>query len=370
MSHFKKTFLSAAVAAATLTAGAAHAYMLGDPNDANVEVYGVVSISAVDYGASNDAGPDAGWALENETRVGFRAAKVMTDSVTAFAQVESGWVLDDGAKLGNRDTFVGLRGDDWGSVRFGRMLTPMYELVDWPYSASNLGRTFDRAWRSGERYHFDRKSQMFRYDSPMFGEMVKFSLAGGNGSENHEDSNFFGGSISVTPMDMLTLHAAFETAEGTTFEGGESGIWDTNNPDPNGQPSWKPGVAASIGDTDAYFVGFELRPLDNFNLLGAYKSGSYDSTNNGGGYGYKEREIDAYSIQANYYFGNANIRVGYADQTGKQDGRKDKDLDSTSISGEFGYSFNSVYTFVRLTQQDDAAFDDDLMIRIGTEWVF
>jgi len=370
MSHFKKTLLGAAITAATLVAGTANAYMIGDPNDANVEVYGVVSISAVDYGASNPTGPDAGWALENETRVGFRAAKAMTDSVTAFAQVESGWVLDNGADLGNRDTFVGLRGDDWGQVRFGRMLTPLYELVDWPYSASNLGRTFDRAWRSGERYHFDRKSQMGRYDSPMFADMVKFSLAGGNGSENHEDSNFFGGSVSVTPVDMLTLHAAFETAKGTIFEGGEDAYWNSNNPTPDGDPTWDPGKVASIGDTDSYFFGFELRPIDNFNILGAYKSGSYDSTNGGGGYGYLKREIDAYSVQANYFFGNANIRVGYADQSGQQDGVDNTDLDSTSISGELGYSFNSVYTFVRLTQQDDASYDDDLMVRIGTEWTF
>ncbi|WGV99633.1 porin [Vibrio sp. YMD68] len=365
---FKKSLVGAAV---MMAAGTANAYMIGDANDANVEVYGVVSISAVDYGASNAAGPDDGWALENETRVGFRAAKVMTDSVTAFAQVESGWVLDDGAKLGNRDTFVGMRGDDWGQVRFGRMLTPLYELVDWPYSASNLGRTFDRSWRSGERYHFDRKSQMARYDSPMFGDMVKFSLSGGNGSENHEDSNFFSGSISVTPVDMLTLHAAYETAKGTIFEGGEDAYWDTNNPVPPGEtPDWKPGKAASVGDTDSAFVGFELRPMDSFNILGAYKTGSYDSTNSGGGYGYTEREIDAYSIQANYYHGAMNFRVGYADQTGKTDNQKDKDLDVTSISGEAGYSFNSVYTFVRLTQQDDTVYDKDLMIRIGTEWVF
>lgn len=347
---FKKTLLGAAIATATMAAGTTNAYMIGDANDANVEVYGVVSISAVDYGASNDAGPDAGWALENETRIGFRAAKVMTENVTAFAQVESGWVLDDGAKLGNRDTFVGFRGEDWGQVRFGRMLTPLYELVDWPYSASNLGRTFDRGWMAGERFNFDRKSQMGRYDSPLFGDVVKFSLAGGNGSENHEDSNFYGGSVSVTPVDMVTLHAAFEGATDTNFD--QAGD-----------------VVTAVGDTDAYFVGFELRPMDNFNILGAYKTGSFEADSVQAA-GYKEAEIDAYSIQANYFHGDMNFRVGYADQTGKTDGVKDDFYESTSISGEVGYSFNTVYTFVRLTQQDDRSYDNDLMVRIGTEWVF
>lgn len=368
MSHFKKTLLGAAIAATTMAAGTAHAYMIGDPNDANVEVYGVVSISAVDYGAE-----DQSFALENETRVGFRAAKAMTDSVTAFAQVESGWVLDNGADLGNRDTFVGLRGDDWGQVRFGRMLTPMYELVDWPYSASNMGTTFDRGWRSGERFQFDRKSQQVRYDSPMFADTVRFSLSAGNGTSNTEDSKFYGGSVSVVPVEMLTLHAAFELGEGNVFDDGKDHAFDTNNPVPPGDTV--PGIAgydASVGDTDAYFAGFQLAPMDNFNIAGAYKTGSYKATTIGTGVGindYKEREIDAYSIQANYFFGNANIRVGYASQTGETDGKKDAGLDYTTITSELGYSFNSVYTFVRVAEHSNDG-EGDLMIRFGTEWTF
>lgn len=368
MTMFKKTLLGAAIAAATLVSGAANAYMIGDPNDANVEVYGVVSISAVNYNSSYN---DNGYVLENETRVGFRAAKAMTDSIEAFMQVESGWVLDNGADLGNRDTFVGVRGDDWGSVRFGRMLTPMYELVDWPYSASNMGTTFDRGWRSGERFIFDRKSQQVRFDSPMIADMVNFSASVGNGSSNDEDSIFYGGKVSVTPVQMLTLHAAFEMANDTVFEDGKDAALDSNNPVPpaGGTPTFKPGKKASVGDTSSYFVGFQVTPMDNFNIAGAYKTGEYDSTNSGGGYGYKQRSIDAYSIQANYFFGNANIRIGYADQTGEEDNKSTDALEFSTITSELGYSFNSVYTFVRVAQQSDSV-NDDLMVRLGTEWTF
>ncbi|ANU37145.1 porin [Vibrio scophthalmi] len=359
MSHFKTTLLSAAIAATTMAAGSASAYMLGDPNDANVEVYGVVSISAVDYGAKkfDDAGnsvTEEGMVFENESRVGFRAAKVMTDDVEAFMQIESGWVLDDGAKLGNRDTFVGFRGEDWGAVRFGRMLTPLYELVDWPYSASNMGTTFDRGWRAGERFNFDRKSQMARYDSPMLGDMVKFSLAGGNGSFKDKDSNFFGGSVSVTPHERITLHAAFETADKTDF--------DTD----------------LIGDTSAYFGGVEFRLTDNWNILGAYKVADFEADNKLGAY--HERDITAYSLQTNYYMGDMNFRLGYADQEGDTNDIKDDTLDFTTLTGEVGYSFNSVYTFLRIAQHSGTYRTgsgtytgqdyDDLMVRIGTEWTF
>ena len=357
---FKKTLLGAAIAAATLVSGAANAYMIGDPNDANVEVYGVVSISAVNYGSdkyetAENGGhkvTDEGWVLENETRVGFRAAKAMTDSVEAFVQMESGWMGDMGADIGNRDTFVGVRGDDWGTVRFGRMLTPMYELVDWPYSASNMGTTFDRGWRAGERFTFDRQSQQVRFDSKMYADTVKFSLSVGNAAKN-EDSNFAGGSVSVTPIDMLTLHAAFEIANEKEF--------DTN----------------SVGDTNAYFGGFALAPMDNFNILGAYKVGSYDKVS-GTSTAYDEREISAFSIQANYFMGDMNFRLGYADQTGDTDGQTDHELDFSTITSEVGYSFNSVYTFVRVAQHSGTFKDnnvagqsyDDLMVRFGTEWTF
>lgn len=345
MVQIKKTILGAAIATAMLSTSAANAYMIGESNDANVEVYGVVSISAVDYGADGANGePADGFVLENESRVGFRAAKTMNEHMEAFVQMESGWMLDTGAAIGNRDTFVGIRGDEWGAVRLGRMLTPMYELVDWPFSASNLGRTFDRGWMEGERFNFDRKSQMGRYDSPMFGDTVKFSLAGGNGSENHEDSNFYGGSITAAPVKDVTLHAAFELASGTEFD------------------------ANLYGDTSAYFAGVEWNILDNFNVKGAYKTSDFEKTSGAGSY--SERSADAYSVQANYFFGKSNIRVGYADQQGKDNVGTGDEIDSTSITGEYGYSFNSVYTFVRLTNQTDNKYDGDLAIRIGTEWTF
>jgi predicted porin len=363
MVQIKKTILGAAIATAMLSTSAANAYMIGESNDANVEVYGVVSISAVDYGADGANGePADGFVLENESRVGFRAAKTMNEHMEAFVQMESGWMLDTGAAIGNRDTFVGIRGDEWGAVRFGRMLTPMYELVDWPYSASNLGRTFDRGWMSGERFNFDRKSQMGRYDSPMFSDAVRFSLAGGNGSSNSKDSNFFGGSVSYTPISALRLHAAFETATDTVFASGSDASHDDSG-------NYVPATRDSIGDTSAYFLAAEWDIVDNFNIKAAYKSSDYEA-NTQGHVAYTERSADAYSVQANYFFGNSNIRVGYADQQGKDNAGTGDEIDSTSITGEYGYSFNTVYTFLRLTQQTDNKYDGDLAIRIGTEWTF
>ncbi|WP_064605499.1 porin [Photobacterium sp. J15] len=354
---FKRSVLGAAIATAGLVSASANAYTIGESNDSQVELYGIVSISAVDMGKK-----DSSWELDNETRIGFRAAQAMSDSVEAFVQVESGWMKDEGADLGHRDTFVGMRGDNWGQVRFGRMLTPMYELVDWPYSASNMGETFDRGWRSGERFLFDRKSQQIRYDSVKLADMITFSLSVGNGSENTDDSNFYGGKISITPADMLTLHAAFEVGEDTEFESGSDATFNKDG------TLKEAGKEASIGDTDSFFVGFELRPIDSVMVAGAYKTGEYDASNKGS-FTYDKREIDAYSVQANYYMGNANFRIGYANQDGDTDGVNDAHLDRETITGEFGYTFNSVYTFLRVAEHSNDG-DGDTMVRIGTEWYF
>ncbi|WP_299016050.1 porin [uncultured Photobacterium sp.] len=365
---FKRSILGAAIATAAMVSASANAYTIGESNDAQVEVYGVVSISAVDYGtddgftSEDGSKKDEGWVLENETRVGFRAAQAMTDSLEAFVQVESGWVLDEGADLGNRDTFVGMRGDSWGQVRFGRMLTPMYELVDWPYSASNMGTTFDRGWRSGERFQFDRKSQQIRYDSASIADMLTFSLSYGKGSEKSSDSSFVGGKVSIAPVDMLTLHAAFELGEDTVFASGSDA---TFNKDGTLNEAGKQG---SVGDTDAYFAGFELRPIDSLMFAAAYKVGEYDATNKGG-FDYDKREIDAFSLQANYYMGDALFRLGYANQTGETDTKEDTTLDFETITGEFGYSFNSVYTFLRIAEHSNDG-EGDVMVRVGTEWYF
>ncbi|PSU51725.1 porin [Photobacterium frigidiphilum] len=353
---FKRSILGAAIATAAMASVSANAYTIGESNDSKVEVYGIVSISAVDYGKK-----DEGFVLENESRVGFRAAQAMTDNVEAFVQIESGWVLDEGADLGHRDTFVGMRGDSWGAVRFGRMLTPMYELVDWPYSASNMGTTFDRGWRSGERFLFDRKSQQVRFDSINYADMVNFSLSVGNGSSKTDDSTFYGAKVSVTPVNMLTLHAAFESATDTIFATGSDAAVEEDG-------TTVAAKADSVGDTDSFFAGFELRPMDSLMIAGAYKTGEYDADTKGS-FSYDKREIDAYSIQANYYMGNANFRLGYANQTGDTDGQTDKELDFETVTGEFGYSFNSVYTFLRIAEHSSDG-EGDTMVRVGTEWYF
>ncbi|AMO56517.1 hypothetical protein GZ77_06940 [Endozoicomonas montiporae] len=83
-------------------------------------------------------------------------------------QVETGYVDPSfsprsGSYFGERDTFVGFDSQKFGLVRAGRVLTPIYELVDWPGSNPGLGDVWDWGGYIGGRKHNDRQSDTIRW---------------------------------------------------------------------------------------------------------------------------------------------------------------------------------------------------------------
>lgn len=197
---FKRTLLGATVA---LLSTGVMAKEVGINSDFNVDVYGVAAISLVNYNTTDNNDSSSGYAVENESRIGFRAHKEMFDDVLITMQIESGYVDStdwghggvSGGVLGFRDTFVGASGS-WGNLRVGRVLTPLYEIVDWPFSNPGLGSVFD--W-GGINGHYDRQSNQVRYDSAKFGG---FSFAASVGRDDNDngggaatrDANFVGAS--------------------------------------------------------------------------------------------------------------------------------------------------------------------------------
>ncbi|MFO6421816.1 porin [Motilimonas sp. KMU-193] len=338
---FKKTLVAAALSTAAMSASA---YEIGQNNDFSVEVYGVAAISAVDYGKANlKDGKKVGIVLENESRIGFRAGKEMVPNLEAFMQIEGGYVDSwQGGTLGARDTFVGLKGD-WGKVRFGRMLTPMYEIVDWPYSNPGLGRVFD--WGGDVSFNYDRQSNTVRYDSPSLGGLT-FSLAAGrDGSPSGDatpDSYYGGASAHYTIADMVTLHGGVESAK--DFRG------------------------VKDADTFGYIVGFEAALPAGFGLAGAYKYGEND---NHAASGLKGKQ-GSYSIIGQYWAGSLGFKVGYAaNEEYKLDGAKVKDSDDNVLSGQVMYVVNGFVPYLRVAQRDlDGSSTKGTVVRVGLEYGF
>lgn len=337
---FKKTLLAAALAT---TAFGASAYEIGQNNDFSVEVYGVAAMSVVNYNITNEnknkANPQKNFGLENESRIGFRAGKAMTDSIEVFMQIESGYVDSwQGGKLGARDTFVGLKGD-WGQVRFGRVLTPLYEIVDWPFSNPGLGSVFDGG---GISAHYDRQSNQIRYDSPSLGGLMLAASIGTNGANSdvtNSDSVFFGGSAKYA-ISIVNLMAGIEG--GHDFRGVE------------GQ------------DNLSYILGAEIALPGGFGLAAAWKGESLsyvDST--------QDVDQGSYSVIGQYWNGPVGFKLGYAaNLDSKTDGRTDADSDANTLSFQVMGVINGFVPYVRIAGRTVGAEDTQIVTRVGIEYGF
>lgn len=338
---FKKSMIAATIIG-SFAALPAHAYKIGTSNDMNVEVYGVI---AVDLNYYADTG--TGYDINNESRVGFRAGKQMFDDFEVFAQIESGYVGDDGGngKLGARDTFIGAKGS-WGTARFGRMLTPLYELIDWPYSNPGLGQVFD--WGGNFAGNYDRKSDTIRYDSPVMSGF-SFSVATGRGNTNTTGNNWYGLSAHYKVIDELTLHAGYEN--GNNHEVSAStpdGVKLVHKDD--GSVTWEKvnGANAVLADRSTYLVGFEASLPAGFGFSGAFKSAE-QKMNDGG----KKYTQDSMSLIGQYWNGPVGFKLGYAKNFDYEiDGKKVEDSADEVISGQLMAVVNDFVPYVRIGHRD------------------
>ncbi|OCH24778.1 porin [Aliivibrio fischeri] len=347
MTMFKKTLLGAAIA---LVASGVTAKEVGVNSDFNVDVYGVAAISLVNYNVTDNGDKSTGFVVENESRIGFRAHKEMFDNVLITMQIESGYVDStdwghggvSGGVLGFRDTFIGASGD-WGNVRVGRVLTPLYEIVDWPFSNPGLGSVFDWGGIAG---HYDRQSNQVRYDSPKFGG---FSFAASVG----RDDNANGGGAATRDSAFASANAKYSFEKVTLMGAVESGS-DFN------------GVAGQ--DNQAYLVGFEASLPAGFGIAGAYKMEALD---NQGGVAGTDVEQGSYSIIGQYWNGPIGFKLGYAaNLESETNGKTDKDSDSNTISGQLMAVHNGFVPYLRIAGRTVGDADTDIVTRIGLEYGF
>ncbi|OAN13930.1 porin [Photobacterium jeanii] len=263
---FKRSVLGVAVAAAALVSTGVQA----KPATDTVDLYGQIAVSVWQLGEDKIGGGDAPIKVENESRFGLRGSHDLARGPILFWQMEGGNVADDGqgSGLGVRDTFVGLDFEDAGKIRLGRMLTPLYEIIDWPYSGQSAGKIFDGGGDiiGGARY--DRQSNMIRYDSANYSGF-SFNLAAGRGTESNKDSNFFGIGAHYS-IAMFTFHAGYEGGQDRSVSDLDSlySAWLKQEPGVTPTPSGIEGSTTS--DTQAYLLGFEVN-LEDFAFNAAYK---------------------------------------------------------------------------------------------------
>ncbi len=333
---FKRTLLGAAVATIAMSGSA-----FAKPATETIDLYGQIAISVAQNAQTTD-GKDKPIVMDNESRVGVRGEADWERGPKIIWQLEGGNVGDDGKEsgFGVRDTFGGFDFEESGKVRFGRLLTPLFEVVD-GYTGQSSGGGFSTGNTGNTNY--DRQSNMIRYDSANLGGF-SFALAGGRGEEAVAGSNVYGVSGQFA-VSGLTFKAAFE-----------------NNKDRK--------LDTQRGDANAYIVGVNY-DADTFGLHAAYLNGEIKPE----GGTFDKASQSAYKLGA-YYVGveHWTFNLNYAGQTDSETDGVKADDNSTSITGQAMYSIDAnAVVYARLVHHTDRVAGEsrgDLGWRLGMEYYF
>ncbi len=358
MSQFKKTIIGAAIAASTLAAGSVYAD--GANSDAAkeyltkdsfaYEVYGIIAMQAAyrDYDSGSSATDDelGGMQLNNESRIGFRGKKQFANFGPTFIwQIEGGYVDPsfggEGAGLGERDTFVGFEGESLGQIRLGRVLTPMYELVDWPASNPGLGDVYDWGGAIGGAKYQDRQSNTIRWDSPLYGDAFSIDAAVGAGDKAGlgEGDDYWAGIAAHYKLGPIQFDLA--------YEGNRNIVAEAQN--------W---------DNDTYLVGLQGWFDNGISFFAQYKYMEADAGN-----GVDEKQ-DAVSAGLMYTTGDWQHKLGYAANFDlERDGKTIDDTADDVLSAQVMYFVDpSAVLYVRARTLDFGDGAETLDDATKTRW--
>ncbi|MDX1302390.1 porin [Photobacterium sp.] len=318
---FKRSVLGVAVAAAAMASVAVQA----KPATDTVDLYGQIAVSVWGGEAEGDT-----LNVVNESRFGLRGSIDLEKGPKLFWQMEGGNVGDGDAKIkddsvdtanfGFRDTYIGFEFDA-GKVRVGRVLTPAYEIVDWPYSGQARGKVFDWVTDVKGGVNYDRHGDSIRFDSAQFGA-VNFSLAAGKGNVTEDGNNFYGAAAHIKAGPAV-FHLGYEL--GTDREVTKAVKDDKDTPNDE--------TVARVGsDTQLIIAGFEAT-FGSFGVHGAYKimGAEYDDNS-------ADQDQTAYSVGVSYSMEDWLFRLGYAAQQDLETGNV-----KTTAGAEDIVSFDATY---------------------------
>lgn len=324
MTMFKKTLLGAAVSALLLGATPVIAADADGANadnlkeSASYEVYGIIAMQAAyrayDSGVNATDDKLGGMQFNNESRIGFRGKKQFANFGPTFIwQIEGGYVDPsfggEGAGLGERDTFVGFESDSLGQIRVGRVLTPMYELVDWPASNPGLGDVYDWGGAIGGAKYQDRQSNTIRWDTPTYSEALSFDVAAGAGDKAGlgEGDDYWAGVAGHYKLGPIQFDAAYE---GNRNIQAETTTWDN----------------------DTYLIGLQGWFENGISFFAQYKMMEATSAT-----GVDESQ-NAVSTGFMYTKGDWQYKLGYAANFElERDGKTINDTDDSVISAQIMY---------------------------------
>ena len=164
---------------------------------ADVSVYGRAHISAdylddgADYSETNLS--------SNSSRLGFKGSHGINPGLTAFFQIEQQINFttgnsNGGSDFATRDTFVGLKGDDWGAIQAGRFDSPFKKARGPANLFGDQVGDMRNLTRTGSARFDERFDNTVQYTTPNFGgfnAVLAYSMYEGQSAEQDHDSDAF-----------------------------------------------------------------------------------------------------------------------------------------------------------------------------------
>lgn len=350
---FKRSILGAAVAAVAAM-GSAAPVMANE----NVEIYGQAAIS---FWVIDNKEGDTTTDVDNESRLGVRGSKDFKNGPTFIWQMESGNVGDKGddGSFGVRDTFAGFEFDA-GKLRFGRVLTPLYEVVDWPYANPGLGTVWDGNTDIAAGANLDRQNDQFRWDSKNYNGF-SYDISVGHQGDNTSDEIFYSAAVHYT-AGIFTGHLAYQL---------DNGIQDSEK-----DVAKKKFLGSA--DRTSLLAGAELHFENGFSLMGAVRSmqSDYDTTQTLNGLaGVNDEDQLAYSLIGQYVTGDWLFKLAYAGTTELDSNKGEtKETEDQAITARVLYNIDPsavVYTDIRSYDMNGNTKDKDLTRwGVGVEYYF
>ena len=234
---------------------------------ADVSVYGRAHIS-VDY---LDDGADYSETnlSSNSSRLGFKGSHDINPGLTAFFQIEQQINFttgnsNGGSDFATRDTFVGLKGDNWGAIQAGRFDSPFKKargpanlFGDQVGDMRNLTRTGNA--RFDER--FDNTVQYTTPNFAGFNAVLAYSMYEGQSAFNEvfdENGNFVESNEDSDAFSMALNYGNGPFAASLAYEQLEED--------------------ASRGERDALRAAAAYSLTDAFKVVGFYQTSDYDGS--------------------------------------------------------------------------------------------
>ncbi|WP_028449556.1 porin [Chitinibacter tainanensis] len=291
---FKRALIAAAVAAA-----------VSAPAFADVTVSGEVD-AYIDYRSQDGKSATT---FENETTIFFSGEHKLDSGLQAiwlYGLTNSDEKGAEGVALRTHQSWVGLKGD-FGQVRFGKMLTPAFQMMDWymthsgavygenhfGFGGSGVVNTNDahqgHVWGGTSEGEDGRRTpNQIRYDGS-FGPVALNAgvILNEVGMANDKAGSMGFSAAAIVDFSPVKLYGAFESNKDRIFSNGNEG----------GYEFYSVGASADVA---------------GINLLASYRSNDYNLDKLAGVSVNKKASQDAWLVTASKSFGNLGVSAFYS----------------------------------------------------------